>query len=234
MKKFLKIATIVLSIIFLSTLVLSIKYYFYPKYKKAYYAKDFGIEVIKSENDTNNNGIDDYTDILNGARMDALNKPKYKSAYYAGGYPPDDEGVCTDTVWRAFKNAGILLKDLVDEDIKKHIELYPRVNGIRDTNIDFRRVKNLKVFFERFAINLTLDPTEKEEWMPGDIVIFGTTHIGIISDKRNKDGITYLIHNAGQPLREEDALMKWHKKSPITGHFRFDYKRYLELAQSDI
>ena len=219
---------------FASCLFASVKYYFYPKYKKVYYAKNFGIEVIKSENDTNNNGIDDYTDILNGARIDALNKPKYKSVYYAGGYPPDDEGVCTDTVWRAFKNAGILLKDLVDEDIKNHIELYPRVNGIIDSNIDFRRVKNLKVFFERFAINLTLDPLKIEEWMPGDIVIFGTTHIGIISDKRNKDGITYLIHNAGQPLREEDALLKWHKKSPITGHYRFDYKRYLELAQSDI
>lgn len=234
MKKILKKVLILFLIVIIILLMLFIKYYLYPKYKKAYYAEDFGITVIKSENDTNNNGIDDYTDILNGAKNDAINKPKYKSAYYAGGYPPDNEGVCTDTVWRAFKNAGIMLKDLVDEDIKNNIELYPRVGGKRDTNIDFRRVKNLKVFFDRYAIKLTNNPNEIEEWMPGDIVIFGTTHIGIISDKRNKDGVAYLIHNAGQPVREEDALLKWNKKSPITGHYRFDYNRYLELAKSDI
>ena len=131
-------------------------------------------------------------------------------------------------------NAGIILKDLVDDDISQNIELYPRTEGKQDRNIDFRRVKNLKVFFERFSIKLTIDPYHIEEWMPGDIVIFGTTHIGIISDKRNKEGISYIIHNAGQPLREEDALIKWHKKSPITGHFRFDYKRYIELSKSNI
>ena len=53
------------------------------KYKKVYYAEDFGIEIVKSENDENNNGIDDYTDILLGARKDAENKPKYISKYYA-------------------------------------------------------------------------------------------------------------------------------------------------------
>lgn len=221
------------SIILLSIVVLA-KYYWYPKYKPSYTSEDFNIQVIKSENDTNGNGIDDYTDILNGAKKEAQRKPTYKSVYYPGGYPKDNEGVCTDTIWRAFMNAGIILKDLVDDDISKNIELYPRTEGKQDRNIDFRRVKNLKVFFERFSIKLTIDPYHIEEWMPGDIVIFGTTHIGIISDKRNKEGISYIIHNAGQPLREEDALIKWHKKSPITGHFRFDYKRYIELSQSNI
>lgn len=228
-----KILLAVFSFVFV-TLVVFTKYYLYPKYKPAYSLKDFDIEVIKSENDTNNNGIDDYTDILNGAKEEAKAKPIYKSKYYKGGYPPDNEGVCTDTIWRAFKNAGIMLKDLVDKDIKENIQLYPRVEGKQDRNIDFRRVKNLKVFFDRFAINLNTNPYDIEEWMPGDIVIFGTTHIGIISDKRNSDGIAYLIHNAGQPIREEDALIIWHKKSPITGHYRFDYNRYIELSQSNI
>lgn len=230
LKNTLLIAVAFLFIIF----VLIAKFYLYPKYKPAYYAEDFDIEVIKSTNDTNNNGIDDYTDILNGAKKEAEAKPVYKSVYYAGGYPPDSEGVCTDTVWRAFKNAGIMLKDLVDKDIKENIKLYPRVEGKQDRNIDFRRVKNLKVFFDRYAINLTKDPYDIDEWMPGDIVIFGTDHIGIISDKRNEDGVSYLIHNAGQPLREEDALLIWHEKSPITGHYRFDYNRYKELSQSNI
>ena len=57
----------------------------------------------------------------------------------------------------------------------------------------------------------------------GDIVIFGRNdHIGIISDKRNKDGIPYLIHNAGQPNREEDILWVLDKFMGITGHYRWN------------
>lgn len=185
--------------------------------KKTYKAEDFGIITIKSKTDCNNNGIDDYTDILLGARMDAKNKPKYKSAYYNGGYPPENEGVCTDLVWRAFKNAGYSLKDMVDKDIADNVELYPRVEGKPDPNIDFRRVSNLKVFFERNAISLTLDPHEIKEWQPGDIVTYGTSHIAIVSDKRNKEGMPYIIHNSGQFNREEDALTR----QEISGHFRF-------------
>lgn len=192
----------------------------YPKTKKVYYAKDFEIEAIISKTDYDNDGIDDYTDILQGAKKEAKNKPKYKSAYYAGGYPPENEGVCTDVVWRALKNAGYSLKDMVDEDIANNVEKYPRVNGKPDPNIDFRRVPNLKVYFERNQIVLTTDLTKIEQWQPGDIVIFGTSHIGIISDKRNKQGIPYLIHNAGQPNREEDILKIYNEWNQITGHYR--------------
>lgn len=192
----------------------------YHKTKKVYYAKDFGIETIISKTDYDNDGIDDYTDILQGAKKEAKNKPKYKSAYYVGGYPPENEGVCTDVVWRALKNAGYSLKDMVDEDIANNVGEYPRVNGKPDPNIDFRRVPNLKVYFERNQIILTTDLSIIEEWQPGDIVIFGTSHIGIISDKRNKQGIPYLIHNAGQPNREEDILKIYNEWNQITGHYR--------------
>lgn len=195
---------------------------------KTYKATDFGFEDIKSKYDKNENGIDDYRDILLGARKDAENKPKYKSAYYAGGYPPANEGVCTDVIWRSFQNAGYNLKEMIDNDIKNNINKYPETNGTPDPNIDFRRVTNLKVFFDRNTINLTLDITKIEEWNPGDIVIFGKnySHIGIISDKRNKDGIPYLIHNAGQLKREEDALTRWTNNKTITGHYRFDIEYY--------
>lgn len=192
----------------------------YHKTKKVYYAKDFGIETIISKTDYDNDGIDDYTDILQGAKKEAKNKPKYKSSYYAGGYPPENEGVCTDVVWRALKNAGYSLKDMVDEDIANNVGEYPRVNGKPDPNIDFRRVPNLKVYFERNQIIVTTDLSIIEEWQPGDIVIFGTSHIGIISDKRNKQGIPYLIHNAGQPNREEDILKIYNEWNEITGHYR--------------
>ena len=191
------------------------------KNKKVFYAKDFGIEVIKSKNDYNNNGIDDYTDILLGAKEEARRAPKYKNAYYAGGYPPDNEGVCTDVIWRAFKNAGYNLKDMVDEDIKNNVDKYPRVEGTPDSNIDFRRVGNLKTFFERNGTNLTTDLNKIEEWQPGDIVTFGISHIGIISDKRNEKGIPYLLHNGGQPSREEDILEIYNTFEKISGHFRY-------------
>lgn len=190
------------------------------KNRQVYYAKDFEIEVLTSQTDYDNDGIDDYTDILQGAKLEAKNKPKYKSTYYAGGYPPDNEGVCTDVIWRALKNAGYSLKEMVDNDIKNNVKEYPRVAGKPDANIDFRRVPNLKVYFERNQLVLTTDLSKIEEWQPGDIVVFGTSHIGIISDKRNKKGVPYLIHNGGQPIREEDILERYNEYEPITGHYR--------------
>lgn len=186
--------------------------------KRTYTSEHFNIETVLSKMDYNGNGTDDYTDILLGARADAKNHPTYNGAYYEGGYPPDDIGVCTDVVWRAFKNAGYSLRDMVDQDIKARSESYPKVEK-PDNNIDFRRVRNLRIFFEEHAISLTLDINEIAEWQPGDIVIFeNDKHIGIISDKRNKNGQPYVIHNGGQPNREEDYL----SKSTATGHYRFD------------
>lgn len=198
--------------------------YFNMVPQRVYTARDFGIETIKSPMDYNANGVDDYTDILLGARKDAENKPRYKSVYYAGGYPPENEGVCTDVIWRAFQNAGYSLKDMVDEHIENNVSLYPRVEGKPDKNIDFRRVPNLKVFFDHNAVSYSLDPYEIHEWQAGDIVIFDENykHIAIISDKRNRDGVPYIIHNAGQPRREENALIKYSRYQQITGHYRFE------------
>lgn len=216
MKKFIKIILIISILICL----VAISYILWQKYKKSYTARDFGIETILSKTDYDGDGIDDYTDILQGAKQEAKNRPAYKSAYYAGGYPPDNEGVCTDVIWRALKNAGYMLKDMVDEDIANNIEAYPRVDGSPDPNIDFRRVPNLKVYFDRNQISLTTDLTQIDKWQPGDIVIFGTSHIGIISDKRNEKGIPYLLHNGGQPIREEDILEAYNQHEPISGHYR--------------
>jgi len=185
--------------------------------QKSYTAEKFGIKTVKSSMDFNGNGVDDYTDILLGARQDAVNHPTYNGQYYAGGYPPDHIGVCTDVVWRAFKRAGYCLRDMVDNDVKSRPKAYTYITA-RDKNIDFRRVVNLKVFFEKYATSLTLNPNEIAEWQPGDLVIFEDSHIGVASDKRNKDGQVYLIHNTGQPNREENALTRM----KITGHYRFD------------
>lgn len=184
------------------------------------------IEKLMIESDQDGDGLLDLDDLIEGARAEVERQPNYHSAYYAGGYPPDNEGVCTDLVWRAFRDAGYNVKDLVDKDIKANLSDYPRVQGKAEPNIDFRRVPNLLVFFKKYAANLTTEikPGDVEnlaEWQGGDIVIYGSPlwHIAIVSDKRRSDGVPYILHNAGPTPREEDYILDW--TSPIVGHFRF-------------
>lgn len=181
-------------------------------------AEEFDIETVKATTDFDGDGIDDYTDIMLGARKDAENHPTYDGRYWETGYPPDNIGVCTDVVWRAFKDAGYSLREMVNNDIIARPEDYYNVET-RDKNIDFRRVKNLRVFFDKHAVSLTTDIDRIEEWQPGDIVIFDDNrHIGIVSDKRNAQGRAYVIHNGGQRNREEDYL----GRSDVVAHYRFD------------
>lgn len=179
-----------------------------------------------SKLDKNGNGVSDTDDIIEGARQEARRKPVYKSAYYVGGYPPETEGVCTDVVWRALKHAGYDLKAMIDADIRAHTSSYPRTGGKPDRHIDFRRVPNQRVFFQRHGLSLTteLKPGNYDnlvQWQPGDIVTFkGPDHIAIISTKRNALGIPYLIHNDGPRASENDAFPFWAERG-ITGHYRF-------------
>lgn len=206
---------ILIIIIFTLVILISLNYMIPHKY---YNANDFKIKTIYSKTDFDKDLIDDYTDFVLGARIDVQNNPTYISKYYEAGYPPDNEGVCTDTIWRAFKNAGYSLKDMIDLDIEKNLTDYKDITT-PDSNIDFRRVRNLEVYFKKYATSLTLNPDDYKSWQPGDIVIFGSSkHIGIISDKRNRLGIPYVIHNNGHGTKEEDYLTK----SRITGHYRFD------------
>lgn len=183
---------------------------------KMYTNKDFNITTYISKIDKDGDGIDDQTDILNNVRDYISTKPKYKSKYYANGYPDDGYGVCTDVVAFGLKNAGYDLMQLVNNDIEKNRDKY-NIDTI-DKNIDFRRVSNLKVYFQNNAIALTNDINKIEEWQGGDIVIFNN-HIGIVSDKSNKKGITFIIHHANpfQKNYEEDIL---ESRNDIIGHYR--------------
>ena len=166
--------------------------------------------------DADGDGVDDQTDVLNNAQAYVDTHPKYKSCYYQTGYPDDDYGVCTDVVAFALKNAGYDLQALVDADIREHPQWYDIQQP--DANIDFRRVRNLKVFFAHHAVVLTTDVSQIEEWQGGDIVIF-KKHIGIVSDRRNRDGVPYVIHHNSpwQSVYEQDIL---EKRSDIVGHYR--------------
>ncbi len=185
------------------------------------------IDNIKCSSDKNKNGIDDLDDIVIGARQEVLNKTKYRDGYYIGGYPPNNEGVCTDVIWRALKHAGYDLKTAVDNDIKQNPKDYSDSVKTPDPNIDFRRVKNLKIFFKKHALSLTTQVIPKDknnlvQWQRGDIVILeNQEHIGIISDNRRSDGVPYVIHNSYPGARESDSLLYWYKQNRIVAHFRF-------------
>ena len=185
------------------------------------------VNKFVSQTDYDNDGIVDSEEFIYRARQEAENKVEYTDEYYQGGYPPSDKGVCTDVVWRAFMQAGYVLRDMVNEDIKENREDYPWIENI-DKNIDFRRVRNLEVFFDRNAEILTTeiipgDIENLEKWQGGDIVIFGKyNHIAIISDKRNYMGVPYIIHNAGPVAKEENTLILWRDfQGGITKHYRF-------------
>lgn len=175
--------------------------------------EDFGIETYKSLIDKDGDGIDDQTDFLQSVRNYIATKPKYKSKYYRTGYPDDGFGVCTDVIAFGLRGAGYDLMELVNADIKANKKIYQV--DIVDKNIDFRRVNNLRIFFERNAKSLTTDLTDIKEWQGGDIIVF-KTHIGVVSDKRNWRGIPFIIHNGGFHF-EEDIL---EYRTDIVGHFR--------------
>jgi len=165
--------------------------------------------------------------ILLGARAEAKNATHYDASYqviaYPGGDVAPDRGACTDVVVRAYRHAGIDLQVLIHEDMKAHFSQYPQLWGLKgtDTNIDHRRVPNQMRFFERHGQSLALDhPADPALWQWGDVVYWrfsnGLEHCGIVSDRRNEDGIPLVIHNAGI-CREEDALLRW----DIIGHYRY-------------
>lgn len=151
----------------------------------------------------------------------------YDTSYYQGAYPPDDRGACTDLVERALRENGYKLKDLIDEDMRNNPELYPHEP---DPNINFRRVRNVKIFLDRHAQKVSTCISrvcfKDNIWQAGDIVTYnqipgGLWHIAIISNKVKTDGditIPYLIHNHGSGAVEDDLLLLW--PAAISGHYR--------------
>ena len=183
---------------------------------KKYTNSDFNIDTYISSIDKDNDGIDDQTDILNNVREYIKTKPKYKSKYYSTGYSNDEYGVCSDVVAFGLLNAGYNLMEQVNKDIINNKDQYNI--EVVDKNIDFRRVRNLKIYFERNSINLTTNINDISSWQGGDIVVF-KNHIGIVSNNRNRKGIPFIIHHANpyQIYYEEDIL---EHRNDIVGHYR--------------
>ena len=199
-------------VLFLILILTVISFYKTGLYDKIF-KKSSTIEIIKSDIDKDNDGIDDYSDILEGAKKFIKDEPKYKSKYYDGGYPTDEYRGCTDLIWYALDNAGYDFKTLIDEDIKTNKDAYD--SDVGDTNIDFRRVRNIKVYLDRNVRSLSL----YKDFNPGDIVVY-KNHIAIVSDKVNKRKENYIIHQHAFYNYEDDGLFR----DEIIGHYRWEIK----------
>lgn len=216
MNKRITIFLIIITAIIFTIILLLYKLNIIPH--KQYSNEDFNIEQYISTIDKDNDGVDDQTDILSNVKKYIETKPKYKSKYYETGYPNDEYGVCTDVVAFGLKYSGYDLMELVNKDIINNKEEYNI--EIVDKNIDFRRVDNLNIYFKNNHISLTTDLSQIEEWQGGDIIVF-KGHIGIISDKRNKKGIPFLIHHANPiQLNYEEDILELYGEDSIIGHYR--------------
>lgn len=184
------------------------------KYSSVTFPK-MDLSSITNIYDYDNDGIENMIDMVHGARIFIESNPVYESGYYEGGYPPLGTGVCTDVIAFAMLTAGYNLRDMVHQDIVENQSLYHDVKVI-DQNIDYRRVNNLVVFFDRYAESLTTEVISPDDWKAGDILVF-PHHIGILSDKLNEEGYPFIIHHGGQENLEEDVLIN----STILRHYRF-------------
>lgn len=148
--------------------------------------------------------------------------PAYRQLDFPRGDVPQETGVCTDVIIRAYRLQNIDLQQLINYDMKANFSAYPKIWGLKsvDKNIDHRRVPNLETYFERHGQTLSI--TDKSSFLAGDIVSWrlpngDLPHIGIVSDKVAGDGTPLIIHNIGQGTQEENILFAY----PITKHFRY-------------
>ncbi|MEM6625670.1 MAG: DUF1287 domain-containing protein [Pseudomonadota bacterium] len=147
--------------------------------------------------------------------------PAYIALDYPGGDPPDDRGVCTDVVVRAYRGVGVDLQRSVHEDMTDHFSDYPAFWGLSrpDANIDHRRVPNLETYFSRQGALLGANVPE-DDLQPGDIVSWRVDrlpHIAVASSRRGGAGRVRFVHNIGAGPQLDACYDAW----PRTGVFRY-------------
>jgi uncharacterized protein YijF (DUF1287 family) len=197
-----------------------------PDEVRARLSKD--VQVVAAapsqKEDRDGDGIVDRLDIALGAKKLIHNKARYIERYvgipYPGGDVPRTEGVCTDTVIRALRNAGIDLQREVHEDILAARKAYPMVEKV-DPSINHRRVRTVVRWFERHWQKLSSDAP----YLPGDVVFFdtfpskpGPDHLGVVSDTVSDTGHPMIINNWTDGA--VDAEMDLLSFVPVTHHFR--------------
>ena len=175
--------------------------------------------------DRDGDGIVDRLDVLVGAKKLLYNGARYVERYvsisYPGGDVPRSEGVCSDTVIRALRNAGLDLQREVHEDILRAPAAYPMVEKV-DASINHRRVRTLLPWFGRHWETLP----RGARYRPGDVVFFdtfpqreGPDHLGVVSDTVGRSGLPLVINNWTEGATDAEMdLLSW---VPVTHHFRW-------------
>jgi uncharacterized protein YijF (DUF1287 family) len=162
----------------------------------------------------------------------------YISIAYPNGDVPQNIGVCTDVIIRAYRKLGTDLQQLVHEDMKLNFLLYPskRIWGLNSTdkNIDHRRVPNLQAFFKRHGEDLKIS-NNKTDYSVGDIVTWvlpgNLPHIGMVIDQVDPvSDNPMIVHNIGRGPKIDDMIFDY----KITGHFRFKPTKYNKSFKQDI
>ncbi len=192
-------------------------------------AKNLQVVAKAGTGDRDRDGIPNTLDVLVGAIKTVHNGANYGGGYrrisYPGGDIPREDGVCTDVVIRAVRNAGLDIQAALQEDIKRSPKSFPMVKK-RNPNIDHRRVKTLLPYFERkWEAHSTSLKNADDPLRPGDIVFMdtfpkrsGPDHIGIVSNRRGASGHLLVINNwtDGFTTSEMDLL----RFVPVTHRFR--------------
>ncbi len=164
--------------------------------------------------------------LITSAKKQIWGVIKYDTSYYKWWYPPKDRGACTDVIEQALRDNWYFLKDEIDKDMLKYPKNY---SNSYDKNINFRRVKNVKIFLDNYAekFSTCIDENCFKSWIwqPWNIVTFDQIpwslwHIAIISNKTNLSEIPLLIHNYWVWVIENDMLLNW--PTNISWHYRID------------
>ena len=163
--------------------------------------------------------------LVEAAMEQTTKKVTYDPSYFQIDYPmgdiPENKGVCTDVIIRAYRKVNIDLQKKVHEDMAKNFLVYPKKWNLSktDTNIDHRRVPNLQVFFARFGKELSLSKNSND-YSPGDIVAWdlgkGITHIGITTNYYYGN-TPLVVHNIGAGPKLENMLFSFN----IIGHYSY-------------
>ena len=145
--------------------------------------------------------------------------PEYAYIKYPMGDIPLSKGVCTDVIVRAFRSVNIDLQERIYKDKKKFPKRYKGLyyTDKLDPNIDHRRVKNIGKYLISRGYRV------KDDFKTGDIVVWKLQgkskvfdHIGICSNKKNRQGEPLILHNINSGVKEENVLRKY----KIVDHFR--------------
>ena len=187
---------------------------------------------VSAEQSTRKARIDPHLfsfSLVDAALERLSHKVKYDGSYREISFPwgdvPDNIGVCTDVIIRSYRKLGIDLQQRVNADMSRSFYQYPNLAKWNrqkpDTNIDHRRVLNLRVFFQRNGQSLPRTDNPND-YRPGDLVTWDIMpempHIGIVTHQVSHDKKRPLIvHNIGKGPKLEDVLFTM----DMTGHYRY-------------